>query len=210
MKHFHSGHAERFFEEIDWEQLRDDYETRPCPAMDERAMIKDIFERAASAKIAFQNGFCSQGLADSIAEDASGYTSFLRTTMKEKVAIAGAAKIAAEHGICRNETAASLAEEAAYLQSLLELVGKCPGGKDVLSALSGLDAAYQILLESGIPMTAKTITNIALGQGIWNPQVATPDMILSTALQKDVKRKGDASRFIKVSIPGHYIARVAK
>jgi hypothetical protein len=59
-------------------------------------------------------------------------------------------------------------------------------------------------------MNAKTITKIALEQGIWAPQGSTPDMTLSAALQSDVKKKGDQSRFAKADQPGHYIARLAK
>jgi hypothetical protein len=59
-------------------------------------------------------------------------------------------------------------------------------------------------------MNAKTITKIALEQGIWNLQSSTPDMTLSAALQTDVKKKGDKSRFAKADQPGHYIARTAQ
>jgi hypothetical protein len=86
--------------------------------------------------------------------------------------------------------------------------GKVVG--NIRSGMSGLDATYKILSESGQPINAKTITKIALEQEIWNPQGSTPDMTLSAALQTDVRKKGDKSRFAKANQPGHYIARTAQ
>jgi hypothetical protein len=195
--------SERFLEEI----VSD---SGPCPASESASAIKDIFARAAAAKIAAQHGFCTQEQADAIAAEARAAAEAMSSIAKEKIARANAAKIAAQHGFCSNEIAESLAKEAAEAKSALRLTGKGKGGGHVRGAMSGLDAAYKILLENGVAMNAKTITNIALEQGIWNPQGATPDMTLSAALQNDVKRKGDASRFIKASTPGHYIARAAQ
>jgi hypothetical protein len=73
--------------------------------------------------------------------------------------------------------------------------------------MTGLEAAYKILSESGEPMNAKTITKLALEQGIWNPQGAPPDLTLSAALLNEVKKKGEKSRFAKASQLGHYIVR---
>jgi hypothetical protein len=123
---------------------------------------------------------------------------------------ANATKIAAEHSFCSKEIAESLAKEVTEAKNAIRATGQGKVGGNIRSGISGLDAAYKILSESGQPMNAKTITKIALEQGIWTPQGSTPDMTLSTALQSDVKKKGDQSRFAKADQPGHYIARIAQ
>jgi len=79
------------------------------------------------------------------------------------------------------------------------------GGTRYKGQMGGLDAAFAILSESGIPMNAAAITKLAIERGLWNPDGATPAATLSAALQKDVM-KGDNARFFKVSA-GHYAVR---
>jgi type I site-specific restriction endonuclease len=185
-------------------------ESKPEPQPESQANLKEIFARANAAKIAAQFGFCTQEQADSIVSEAKSLAEQLGTTVKDKIAKANAAKIAAQHGFCSKELAESLAQDAADAKNALRSLGQGHVGGHIRSGMSGLDAAYKILLETGQPMNAKTITKIALEQGIWNPQGATPDLTLSAALQNDVKKKGERSRFARADQPGHYILRNAQ
>jgi hypothetical protein len=196
-----SREIDRFLEEVPPKQIS---------IAESKPEVKEIFAKANAAKIAAQFGFCTQEQADAIAAEAKALAEQLSTTVKDKMVKASAAKIAAEHGFCSKELAESLAKDAADAKNALRAIGHGRVGGGIRSGMSGLDAAYKILLESGQPMNAKSITKIALEKGIWNPQGSTPDMTLSAALQNDVKKKGDQSRFAKADQPGHYIARLAK
>ena len=68
-----------------------------------------------------------------------------------------------------------------------------PAGKKV----SGLDAAHRVLSESGRPMKAKEIIETAMQNGYCDLKGATPDLTISAAIQREIKAKGDASRFVK-------------
>ena len=63
--------------------------------------------------------------------------------------------------------------------------------------LSGVDAAYQVLTESGRPMKVKEIAEIALASGICKLKGATPEFTISAVLQREIKTKGQDSRFVK-------------
>ena len=195
--------SERFLNEIDSEPAA-------LPSPESPSNVKEIFAKANAAKIAAQFGFCTQEQADALAAQAKALAERLSTTVKDKILKANAAKLAAEHGFCDKALAESLAQEALDAKNALRSMGHGKVGRGIRSGMSGLDAAYKILLESGQALNAKAITTIALEQGIWNPQGATPDLTLSAALQNDVKKKGSQSRFAKASQPGHYIARVAQ
>jgi len=69
--------------------------------------------------------------------------------------------------------------------------GKQPG------VLSGLDAAYKVLVEAGRPMKVKEIAMIALENGYCKLKGATPEFTISSAIQRDIAAKGNASRFVK-------------
>jgi hypothetical protein len=200
--------SERFLNEIS-----SDSAALPAPepvsksAPESPRHVTEIFEKAKAAKIAAQFGFCTQEQADAISAEAQALAEELSTTVKDKIAKAHAAKLAAEHGFCSKELAESLAQDAAEAKGALRAMGQGRIGVSIRSGMSGLDAAYKILLETGQAMNAKTITKIALEQGIWNPQGSTPDLTLSAALQNDVKKKGSQSRFARADQPGHYIAR---
>jgi hypothetical protein len=185
-------------------------ETKSLPSPEIQSSVKEIFAKANAAKIAAQYGFCTKSEADSLVAQAASVAQQLSATMKEKMAKANAAKIAAEHGFCSKELAESLAQDATEAKNALRASGQGKVGGHIRSGMSGLDAAYKILSESGQAMNAKLITKIALEQGIWTPQGLTPDMTLSAALQNDVRKKGDNSRFAKAEQAGHYTARVAQ
>jgi hypothetical protein len=72
--------------------------------------------------------------------------------------------------------------------------------------MSGLDAAYKVLSEAGQPMNARQICDMAVVKGYWEPQGATPDATISSAILAEMKKKGDESRFERVG-KGLFAAR---
>ncbi len=70
--------------------------------------------------------------------------------------------------------------------------GGKPSGK-----MSALDAAHEILKEQNREMNVKEITELAIASGRWSPNGKTPVSTLSAAVQMDIIKKGDASRFVK-------------
>jgi hypothetical protein len=64
--------------------------------------------------------------------------------------------------------------------------------------VSGLDAAAKVLQESGEPMTAKEMVEVAEAKGIWkSPGGKTPHATVYSAIIREIAKKGDASRFVK-------------
>ena len=61
--------------------------------------------------------------------------------------------------------------------------------------MSGLDAAAKILKDSPEPLTRQEITDRALKAGYWAPKGKTPEATLSSAIGREIARKGSASRF---------------
>ena len=70
------------------------------------------------------------------------------------------------------------------------------GGKPT-GKMSALDAAHEILKEQNRAMNVKEITELAISSGRWSPNGKTPTATLSAAVQMEVIKKGEASRFIK-------------
>jgi len=71
-----------------------------------------------------------------------------------------------------------------------------PGGKK----MSLLDAAAHILsLGAALPMRCKDIVDLAISRDLWSPRNGgkTPANSLHAAIQREIKTKGDASRFRK-------------
>ena len=64
--------------------------------------------------------------------------------------------------------------------------------------MSGLEAAYKILSESGKQMNARQICEMALDLGYWEPQGSTPEATISSAIIIEMRKKGAASRFERV------------
>jgi len=65
--------------------------------------------------------------------------------------------------------------------------------------LSQLDAAVQVLAESGVPMTTKAMIEAMATQGLWtSPGGKTPHATLYAAILREIQTKGDAARFQKV------------
>ena len=63
---------------------------------------------------------------------------------------------------------------------------------------SGLDAAAQVMAESGEPLNTKTIVERMLAKGLWQTGGKTPQATLHAAISREIAAKGAASRFRKV------------
>ena len=72
---------------------------------------------------------------------------------------------------------------------------------------SALEAAAQVLRESGQPMSCPELIAQMAAQGYWtSPQGKTPSSTLYAALAREVKLKGASARFVKTG-PGHFAYR---
>jgi len=66
--------------------------------------------------------------------------------------------------------------------------------------MSALDAAAKVLAETGRPMGCKAMIEAMAGRGYWtSPGGKTPEATLSAAIGTEIKKKGDASRFVKAA-----------
>jgi hypothetical protein len=61
-----------------------------------------------------------------------------------------------------------------------------------------LDAAAQVLAETGTPMSTAAMVKTMLDKGIWSTDGKTPAATLHAAVSREVAAKGEASRFRKV------------
>lgn len=80
--------------------------------------------------------------------------------------------------------------------------GKAPG--ETKKAMSCLDAAAAVLKASGAPMNCRAMVEAMAEQGLWKSDAPTPAATLSSAILREMTKKGDASRFRKTS-PGHFV-----
>jgi hypothetical protein len=72
---------------------------------------------------------------------------------------------------------------------------------------SALEAAAQVLRESGQPLSCPELIQQMAAQGYWSsPKGQTPAATLYAALAREVQRKGDAARFVKTG-PGRFAYR---
>ena len=62
---------------------------------------------------------------------------------------------------------------------------------------SGLDLAADVLTKAGTPLNAKTIADRVIEAG-WQTNGLTPAATLYSAIQREIAKKGSASRFKKV------------
>ena len=73
------------------------------------------------------------------------------------------------------------------------------GGEAKPKRVSALDAAVQVLAETGKPMRAKELIEAMAEQNLWkSPGGKTPHSTLYAAMLREERDKGDASRFRKV------------
>ncbi len=61
--------------------------------------------------------------------------------------------------------------------------------------MSGLDAAAKVLAEAKAPMNAQAIVEAMLAKGLWKTEGKTPAATIYSAMFRDIKAKGGASRF---------------
>jgi hypothetical protein len=73
--------------------------------------------------------------------------------------------------------------------------------------LGGLSAAAQVLAEAGGPMTCKAIVKAMLEKGLWNSDGNTPVSTIYSSIIREIKAKGDSSRFRKIGKGLFEIAR---
>ena len=64
-------------------------------------------------------------------------------------------------------------------------------------ALSGLDAAAQVLKTYKKAMTAKEIVALMKEDGLWSSEAKTPEATIYSAMLTEIKKKGEQSRFKK-------------
>jgi len=70
---------------------------------------------------------------------------------------------------------------------------------DKLKRLSALDAAAQVLKNAGKPMWVSDLIDAMAEQKLWkSPHGKTPTATLHAAMMREIRRKGDDSRFRKV------------
>ncbi|MDR0328452.1 MAG: winged helix-turn-helix domain-containing protein [Planctomycetaceae bacterium] len=77
-----------------------------------------------------------------------------------------------------------------------------PGGKKV----SGLEAAYIVLSDAAEPLNIRQIMERINDRGLAHLAGKTPDATVSAAMQREIARKLDASRFVKAG-KGLFAAR---
>ena len=73
--------------------------------------------------------------------------------------------------------------------------------------LSLLSAAAEVLKGSDEPLNCRRMIELAKEKGLWTPAGGkTPEQTLYSAIAREIKSKGEASRFRKSAIRGHYSA----
>ncbi len=84
-----------------------------------------------------------------------------------------------------------------------------PASASLHQKLSALDAAAQVLRESGQPMTCPELIVQMAAQAYWSsPKGKTPAATLYASLTREIHVKGAASRFVKTG-PGKFAYRTA-
>ena len=85
------------------------------------------------------------------------------------------------------------------------------GAKREAKPMSLLDAAAHLLsLGTGDPMRCKDIVGLAIERGLWTPGIGrTPANTLYASILREIKTKGDASRFVKAECGKFALAKPA-
>ena len=92
-------------------------------------------------------------------------------------------------------------EEAESTDDIYELLRRKPKTKMTL-----LDAAHRVLSEFGDELSATDIVKAAIEKGYWQTEGKTPGNTLNAAITRDIKAKGEESRFAK-GTRGRFTAR---
>jgi len=131
----------------------------------------------------------------------------LRNALKEADRRVRAARNAIKIGLIdQAKVDDTTAEYDDALAALKAAGGKAGSGGRCLGQMSGLEAAYKVLSESGEAMTARQICETALNMGYWEPQGSTPEATISSAMIIEMRKKGDDSRFERVG-RGLFVAK---
>ena len=122
----------------------------------------------------------------------------LRKAVKEANKKLRTAKNALQFGfIDRNTLDEATAEYDEACKALKAAGGQLGTGGRCLGQMSGRDAAFKVLCETRESMNGRQICEMALDKGYWEPQGETPEATIVSAMLTEMKRKGDAARFIR-------------
>ena len=99
---------------------------------------------------------------------------------------------------------AEVAAEAQQAQMATEAAEKTKGKKAAKAPVekkprkvSGLDAAYTVLVAKGEPMTCKAVVDEMLGKGLWKTNGKTPAATIYSAMLREIDAKPGEARFTK-------------
>ncbi len=183
--------------------------------------VQALWKKAQAAKAAAEAGLFSHEKAAALWAEAEAASKPSPETLekaekakavqkaaekKEKAAKAAFEAGLLEEAVCQAAQAEAEAARQAYKEAAQAAKGYGPGsGGRCKGAMSGVDAAVKVLLESKEALQVGTICNKAIEQGLWSPDGLTPSATLSAAIQNEIK-KGEKSRIVKVK-QGYFAAR---
>ena len=125
-----------------------------------------------------------------------------KTSANGKLVKAVDAKTSAKRGK-KPETSTPPEATRATPAATTEPAAKKPGSakkQPKSDKLSALDAAAKVLAETGQPMTCKEMIEAMAAKGYWtSPAGRTPEATLYSALLRELKTKGNESRFTKTA-----------
>lgn len=98
----------------------------------------------------------------------------------------------------REAEAAIAAETSTEETQPEEKPAKKTKSKKAKGKLSGLDAAVKVLTETGGPMKCGDMVDQMISKGYWQTNGATPSATIYAAIIREIRDKGDESRFRKV------------
>jgi hypothetical protein len=124
----------------------------------------------------------------------------LNQAFKEAAKKQRAAYNAFQHGmIDQTKLDSVIAEYDTALVALRNSGGKAGSGGRCLGLMSALDSAYQVLAETGESMNVRQIYDAVIDKGYWDPQGATPEATISSAIVTEMRKQGEHSRFERIS-----------
>jgi len=106
-------------------------------------------------------------------------------------------KAVQKHGLPTGHTLPKACEDAAAAAVPEAKARKPRARKD--GKLSQMDAAVQVLTDAGEALTCKEIVRRMLEKQLWETEGRTPGATLSAALQRDIAKRGEGSRFKKAA-----------
>ena len=122
----------------------------------------------------------------------------LRKAVKEANKKLRTAKNALQFGfIDRSTLDEATVEYNEVCEALKAAGGQLGTGGRCLGQMSSRDAAFKVLCETGESMNGRQICEMALDKGYWEPQGETPEATMVSSILTEMKRKGDAARFIR-------------